>query len=248
MAALLHRDDAVGIIAQRILGGDPKTTEIINSVIGAMWLDDSKANQPSIGGAIELFGWSIVREIAIAAILHQVHVELASGTGINPVDLDRQALAVVTGAVEFGASPFAALLANVGVAGLASIGGSRYMRVRHAVSSQCGDLPFSERGEFGFDHATLGAAMLWEADVPDGICQAVQCHSNVASPIWLAEELSAQIGLDGGLKQGDRKINSEVFLRFGVSEARLDRIKKSMAVAAGLPEFYFSLGPGALVA
>ncbi len=248
IAALIHREDAVGIIAQRILSGDPKATEIINSIITSMWVDLDENNKPSIGGAIDLFGWSVVREIALTAMLHQVHVELTSGTGINPVELDRQALSVLAAAVHFGADPFAALLANLGIAGLIAMGGVRYVRIRQSDSARADDLSFAERAEFGFDHATFGAAMLWEADVPDRVCQSVASHSAVGSPIWLAEEVSTQIGFDGGLKRTGREICPDFLRRYGVTESRLERIKTAMNSAAGLPEFYFTTNISSAVA
>lgn len=241
MAALIHRDDAVGIIAQRIIGSDSKTNEIVNGILSAMWVESNENSKASVGGAIDLFGWSIVREVAVTAMLHQVNAETAHQAGINPLDLDRTALAVVTAAVEFGCETYGAMLANVGMAGLAGVGGDRYAKVRRSVITRAEDLPSAEREEFGYDHAVLGAAMLWEADFPDSICRLVLGHSSPTSQIWVAEEIAGEIGLYAGLRTSGGSIPAEVFQRLGVSDRRLERMKASMESAAGLPDMYFTL-------
>jgi hypothetical protein len=239
MAALIHRDEAIGIIAQRILGSDQTTNDIIDSLIAAMWIDPSSSHRPSVAAAIEVFGWSVVREVSVTAMLHQVHLELLKGTDLNPIEFDRHALAVLTGAVNFGAEPFAALLANVGIAGLAAIDCRKYAKVRQSMSLESEGLCHAERAEFGFDHATLGAAMLWAADMPDEICRTVLLHANPSSPIWIAEGLSASIGHNPGFKRATPPESSPVGGDLAPSPGNLDAIKSSMRTAARLPEFFY---------
>src|SRR5579871_4854779 len=100
MAALLHREDAIGIIVERIIGSDAGVSEVIRQIIGEMWVDPERPNVlPSVGRAIEVLGWPMVREISIVVMLHRVHAELAPSAMIDPVSLDQFALAVLSASV-----------------------------------------------------------------------------------------------------------------------------------------------------
>jgi hypothetical protein len=248
MAALIHRDEAVGIIAQRIIGSDSVTNQFVNAIVAAMWLDTKESHKATIGGGIELFGWPIIREIAIVALLHQVHDETVPAADMNPLELDRAALAVLTCAVEMGADSNASLLANVGVAGLWALFRDRYYRLRRSVSDRAEDLAAAERDEFGFDHAVLGAAMLWEADFPDQVCRLVLSHGAPTSPIWISEQLACQLDLGAGLRSATTSLAPDLCLKFGMTARRLIHIQNSMISASALPTMHFTRGAARMAA
>jgi hypothetical protein len=238
MAALIHRDDAVGIIAQRIISSDPTTNKIVLEVLAAMWLDKQEADKVSIQSAIDLYGWHVTREVALVALMHQIHEDAASAAGMSAIELDRGALGTLTAAVEMGADSFASLTANVGMCGLAVFGRDRYTKIRLQAKACAEGLSAMERDEFGFDHASLGAAMLWEADFPDSVCKLVLGHCAPTSPIWVAEQLAYQVDLGGGLKS-NLPVPADILTRFGLTERRMEHLKSSMESAAGLPAMHF---------
>lgn len=237
MAALIHRDDAPGVIAQRIIGSDADTVRMISRIIDSMWLDPTI--KPSLAAGFDLFGWPVIREIAVAVMLHQVHEELAAESEINPHDLDRLALAVSTGGVEVGVDVFAAMLSNVGIAGLVAIGGEKYANLRRSAMNPA-ELPAMERNTFGFSHAALGAGMLCEADLPERICRGVLEHSTPSSPIWICEEIAGQAGLHLESSATANPLPGDALERLNLSERRVLRIKEAMAAAADLPGIHFA--------
>ncbi|HWD41383.1 MAG TPA: HDOD domain-containing protein [Fimbriimonas sp.] len=239
ISALIHREDAVGVIAQRIIASDGRVVDAVNRILSAMWLSQD-GRTPKLDEAIDVFGWEVVREVAIVAMVHQVNAELAPRAGIGPLDADRLAIAVLTGAAELGASPYAALLANIGSAGLAFLGEERYGQMRRVPVRTSEDIVEAERITFGFDHGVLAAFMLYETDFPDRVCCEVFDHNMPSSPIWLAEQLAREAGIDAGVPVSANPLARETLLANDYTEGRIERIQKSMLAAAELPHVVFA--------
>ena len=208
-----------------------------------MWQTEAEASTPTLLDAIELFGWPIVREVACVVLLHTVHEELGHPARLRPVDLDRQAVAVITAASEFGGSAMAALLANVGVAGMFAIGGDRFDRRLYVGNTE--HRTEYERSVFGFDHGNLSAAMLSEADMPEEVCLEVFDHTAVGTSIWIAEHVAAELGLSGGIPMNSEDVQIESFTRQRFSASKMARLRRSVISAASLADMLDAAHPTA---
>jgi hypothetical protein len=193
-----------------------------------------------VSDAIEFFGWEIVREVICFAMLHQIHAEVGPKAFLNPTELDMNSLGILTAASFLGADPFAAMLCNIGVVGLATFGGIKYAALRKALMDEPDQLLLAETAEFGFDHAYLGAAMLTEADVPQSVASAVLRHPDPETTLWLAEQLAIEAGAGCGMGLAKPDIRAMAVAGSRLSAVRLERILRAVKEASDLPKQVFA--------
>jgi hypothetical protein len=221
-----------------VIGTDPRILGHLESIFTSMWLFDELKGPPKLSDAIDLFGWQLVREIVLVVFLHEVHVEASLKTGVPPEDMDRRALAVLTGAVELKASNVAALLANVGEAALALYDASQYKPTRYYQIKDPTERLASEKATFGFDHGVLASYMLSEVDFPPEICDEIFEHTTIGTPIWIAEQLADDVANlpDARLPGSDNPL----WQRLGFPPTRLARLRKSIRASGELPYLVFA--------
>lgn len=242
ISALIGRDTPAGVIVQRIVGSDTQLNETISWILGSMWqLEGGGLDfKTRLSSAIEFFGWDIVREVICFAMLHQVHAELGPKAFASSADLDAFCLGTLTAGAFVGADPFSAMLCNVGVAGLCGIGGLKYAEMRQSLGDAPEQLLDAETAEFGFDHAYLGAAMLMEADISQSIVKNVLRHPDSGTVLWLAEQLSTEAGVGGGLGLAKPDLRAMAVAGSRLGAKKIERILRAVKEASDLPRHVFA--------
>jgi hypothetical protein len=243
-AALVNRDDGSGVIVQRIIGSDPRILTPLQWIFGSMWLSEELPDPPKLPEAIELFGWQIVREIALVVLLHELHCEACAKTTVRPEALDSRALGVLTGAVGLGGGSIAALFANVGDCELACRDALQKNPTGLHLIRDPDERSAAERAAYGFDHGVLGSYILSSVDFPLSICDEVFEHTIPGKPIWVAEQLADDV-LAGAAQ--DRSPESAIWRGLNMSDSRSKRLQTSIRASLDLPYLAFS-DSGKLVA
>jgi hypothetical protein len=236
-AALINRDQGSGVIVQRIIGSDPQILTHLGWIFSSIWLDKDIKVAPRLPEVIELFGWPIVREIALVILLHEFHTEAAYKIAMRAEDLDRRALAILAGTSELGGSSFAGLFANIGEVAIGIHDVSHGSQLKKQFFTTSDERVNAERGAFGFDHAVLGSFMLSAVDFPVDVCDEVFEHTTVGTPIWIAEHLADDLGQ--GLHPERAGIAHPIWEKLGFSGGRLERLRASIESSGNLPYLAF---------